>query len=72
MKFVSFPRTYTTPGAVYRAKKNFTERFPELVFAVTKEDGKYVLNIDHAETAMKGIHSKSESVSTEPKSEEIV
>lgn len=39
----SFPKTYTTAGAVYRAKKNFEQRFPNTVFVILKEDGKYVL-----------------------------
>lgn len=39
----SFPKTYTTAGAVYRAKKNFQERFPNTEFVILKEDGKYVL-----------------------------
>lgn len=40
----SFPKTYTTAGAVYRAKRNFEQRFPEKTFVVVKEDGKFVLD----------------------------
>lgn len=45
MKNLTFPRTYTTPGAVYRAKKNYTERFPDKTFMVIKQDGTYVLDV---------------------------
>ena len=40
----SFPKTYTTAGAVYRAKKNFQQRFPNTEFVIIKQDGKYVLD----------------------------
>jgi len=43
MKNHSFPKTYTTAGAVYRAKKNYSERFPEQTFMVVKQDGVYIL-----------------------------
>jgi hypothetical protein len=43
MKNVTFPRTYTTLGAIYRAKKTFSERFPTKTFVVIKQDGKYTL-----------------------------
>ena len=44
MKNHSFPKTYTTPGAVYRAKKTYSERFPEQSFMIIKQDGKYILD----------------------------
>lgn len=40
----SFPKTYTTAGAVYRAKKNFQVRFPNTEFVIIKEGEKYVLD----------------------------
>lgn len=41
----SFPKTYTTAGAVYRAKKNFQQRFPDVMFFIVHQpDGKYVLD----------------------------
>lgn len=43
MKNHTFPKTYTTAGAVYRAKKTYGERFPEQVFEVVKQDGKFLL-----------------------------
>lgn len=39
----SFPKSYTTAGAVYRAKKNFQQRFPDMVFVIIKEGEKYIL-----------------------------
>lgn len=44
MKNHSFPKTYTTAGAVYRAKKTYSERFPEQSFVIVKQDGKYILD----------------------------
>lgn len=43
MKNHTFPKTYTTAGAVYRAKKTYGQRFPEQVFEVVKQDGKFLL-----------------------------
>jgi hypothetical protein len=43
MKNHSFPKTYTTAGAVYRAKKTYSERFPDQTFMVVKQDGVYIL-----------------------------
>ena len=43
MKNHSFPKTYTTLGAVNRAKKTYLERFPDKDFVVVKQDGKYLL-----------------------------
>lgn len=40
----TFPKTYTTAGAVGRAKRNFEQRFPNKTFVVMKQDGKYVLD----------------------------
>jgi hypothetical protein len=40
----SFPKTYTTAGAIYRAKKNFQEMFPDQSFITMKQDGKYILD----------------------------
>lgn len=40
----SFPKTYTTAGAVYRGKKNFEKMFPDQSFVIVKQDGKYVLD----------------------------
>lgn len=40
----TFPKTYTTAGAVGRAKRTFEQRFPNKTFVVMKQDGKYVLD----------------------------
>lgn len=39
----SFPKTYTTAGAIYRAKKNFEQRFPTQSFVIIKQDDKFIL-----------------------------
>lgn len=39
----SFPKTYTTAGAAYRARKVFEGRFPDMAFMIVKQDGKFVL-----------------------------
>ena len=39
----SFPKTYTTLGAIYRGKKNFETMFPDSTFVVVKQDGKFIL-----------------------------
>lgn len=45
MRNHTFPKTYTTPGAVYRAKKNFETMFPNQIFSVIKQGEKvYVLD----------------------------
>ena len=43
MKNHSFPKTYTTAGAAYRAKKIYTERFEGQTFMVVKQDNKFLL-----------------------------
>ena len=43
MKNHSFPKTYTTAGAVYRAKKNYNKRFPDQTFMIIKQDGLFIL-----------------------------
>lgn len=66
MKNHSFPKTYTTAGAVYRAKKTYKTRFPEQDFSVVKEDGKYILSSSSVEV-------KQEVVSTpQPKKKAVV
>lgn len=42
----SFPKTYTTAGACYRARKVFEKKFEGQVFSITRDDGKYILNLD--------------------------
>lgn len=45
MRNHTFPKTYTTAGAVYRAKKNFETMFPNQIFSVIKQGKKvYVLD----------------------------
>ena len=39
----TFPKTYTTAGAVGRAKRNFEQRFPDKTFMVVRQEDKYVL-----------------------------
>lgn len=63
MKNHSFPKTYTTAGAVYRAKKTYSERFPEQSFVIVKQDGKYILD---------SISSTMEVVQGEVRQEEVV
>lgn len=63
MKNHSFPKTYTTAGAVYRAKKTYSERFPEQSFMIVKQDGKYILD---------SISSTMEVVQGEVRQEEVV
>lgn len=66
MKNHSFPKTYTTAGAAYRAKKTYKTRFPEQDFSVVKEDGKYILSSSSVEV-------KQEVVSTpQPKKKAVV
>ena len=63
MKNHSFPKTYTTAGAVYRAKTTYSERFPEQSFMIVKQDGKYILD---------SISSTMEVVQGEVRQEEVV
>ena len=40
----SFPKTYTTAGAVYRARKTFQDRHPDYIFVIQKlSDKEYML-----------------------------
>lgn len=66
MKNHSFPKTYTTAGAVYRAKKIYTERFPEQTFSVVKQDGNYILNSVVTEV------KQGEVTNTKPKKAKVV
>lgn len=66
MKNHSFPKSYTTAGAAYRAKKTYKTRFPEQDFSVVKEDGVYILSSSSVEV-------KQEVVSiSQPKKKAVV
>lgn len=63
MKNHSFPKTYTTAGAVYRAKKTYSERFPEQSFMIVKQDGKYILDSISTMVVVQGEVKQEEVVS---------
>ena len=67
----SFPKTYTTTGAVYRAKKNFQQRFPEYVFVIQKlTDKEYMLICPNLQEQME--HLPYQEVVMETQTQEIV
>lgn len=64
MKNHTFPKTYTTAGAVYRAKKTYGQRFPEQVFEVVKQDGKFLLTSSPRAEVKQGVSMTPTSVKT--------
>ena len=71
MKNHSFPKTYTTLGAVNRAKKIYSERFTT-AFKVTKEDGKFVLDVDIEQSVADSIVRAESTEAQEVEAREIV
>ena len=64
----TFPKTYTTLGAIYRGKKNYEKMFPTSTFMVVKQEGKFILERIEKQTTT-SIVPQQEVVQSKPKVE---